>query len=282
MMDRIRENPRIYRPLRALRLWAGNMRGARQLNSIPGRVHFNDFMLASSGLEGASQYLKGGIRVVEILQSSLESCGKKMPALAACLEIGSGYGRVIRHVSRIMPASDVYACDVLEEAARFCSEEFGVQYFPRSFLGDAAYDNKFELIYLISVFSHLDSTSILALWSSIARMLRPGGVVVFTTQGKASAAQSRRYGRHWASREKAISDGLASRGYFYEKYGWYRENIGMTWVTGEFMMNLLEGSADTGKPMRFHAFNETALDGHQDVYIYEKLKVVEVGRDDKI
>jgi SAM-dependent methyltransferase len=270
-MDLIRENPRIYRPLRAARWWAGRIRGARKLEGVPRRVHFNDFMLRSSQPEDVRLYLQGAMNVVEILQRSLETCGKNISSLTSCLEIGSGYGRIIRHISQVMPPANIYACDVIEEGSRFCAREFGVNYFPRSSLADMRNADRFEFIYLISVFSHLDSASISKLWSQIVRMLKPAGMAVFTTQGKVSAGQVEKYGAHWEAEKAAISEALSSGGYFYEKYKWYKDNIGMTWVTEDFLRNLLEETPDSGESVRFCGFDEGILDGHQDVYTYQKM-----------
>lgn len=270
-MDLIRENPRIYRPLRAARWWAGRIRGARRLEGVPGRVHFNDFMLRSSGPEDVRLYLQGAMNVVDILQRSLETCGKSMPSLSSCLEIGSGYGRVIRHISRLIPPANTYACDVIEEGSRFCAREFGVNYVACSSLSEGRNANRFEFVYLISVFSHLDSASIVELWSQIVKMLKPGGVAVFTTQGRTSAGQVEKYGAHWQAEKAAISEALSSAGYFYEKYKWYKENIGMTWVTEDFLRKLLEKAPDSRGLVQFRGFEEGILDGHQDVYTYEKV-----------
>ena len=270
-MDLIRENPKIYRPLRKARWWAGRIRGARELDGVPGRVHFNDFMLRSSRPEDAKLYAQGAMNVVNILRTSLEACGKNISSLSSCLEIGSGYGRIIRHISRMMPPANIYACDVIEEGSRFCAREFGVNYLPCASLSAASYSSQFELIYLISVFSHLDSASIAKMWSQIVKLLKPGGVAVFTTQGRISAGQVEKYGTHWGAEKAAISNALSNAGYFYEKYKWYKDNIGMTWVTEDFLRGLLEERPESGETLRFCDFEEGILDGHQDVYIYQKM-----------
>lgn len=270
-MDLIRENPRIYRPLRAARWWVGRVRGARKLDGVPGRVHFNDFMLRSSQPEDVRHYLQGAMNVVDILQGALKICDKSISSVSSCLEIGSGYGRIIRHISRMTPPTNIYACDVIEEGARFCAGEFGVNFIPCTSLSDASNAGRFEFIYLISVFSHLDSTSIAELWSQIAKMLKPGGVAVFTTQGKVSAGQVEKYGAHWAAEKAVICEAISNTGYYYEKYKWYKDNIGMTWVTEDFMRNLLEEAPECKDIMRFRGFDEGILDGHQDVYTYQKM-----------
>jgi SAM-dependent methyltransferase len=228
-------------------------------------------MLQSSGAEDVRWYLQGAKNVMGILQKSLAICGKEMSSLSSCLEIGSGYGRIIRHVSgRIQPAN-VFACDAIEEASHFCSEEFGINCVPCRSLSEARNHDRFELIYLISVFSHLDSVSIANLWAKIVTILKPGGVVVFTTQGNVSAGQSERYGNYWAAKKSGICEALLKSGYFYEKYKWYEENLGMTWVREDFLRDLLEDRRQPREMVQFRRFEEGALDGHQDVYTYQKI-----------
>jgi SAM-dependent methyltransferase len=259
VMDRIRENPRIYQALRAVRWGAGNILGARPVPGIHGRVHYNDFMF-----EGTETYLQGTKSAISIIEEALDSCHRDLDSISSCLEIGSGYGRLIRQMVQLIPSSKIYACDVIEEAARFCSSEFGVNYLPSPSMIDGAYGDRFDLIYLISVFTHIDADTMSKLWSNIVRMLRSGGVVVLTTHGQISADQIESYGTHWAKAELAIRRALRRDGYYYRKYKWYNENIGMSWVTEGYMRGLLTAAA-----MEFRWFRSGGLD-NQDVYCYQK------------
>ena len=82
----------------------------------------------------------------------------------------------------------VWVSDVARAAVSFCVSEFGVRPF------SASEDDleTFELIYAISVLTHLAADDGRRVLDLFARRLRPGGAVMFTTHGRASLARGHR------------------------------------------------------------------------------------------
>ena len=118
--------------------------------------------------------------VVAMLPEDFELSGR------AILDFGCGAGRVIRHFGSEAESGDVWGCDIdrpsIEWAERnisppfhfLLSEELPSLPFP---------DERFDLIYAISVFTHLlDSWSAWLL--EMHRLLRPGGILVTSFLGR--------------------------------------------------------------------------------------------------
>ncbi len=98
----------------------------------------------------------------------------------------------------------------------------------------------------------------------IARALKPGGVLVFTTQGEISARTAERYNQFWLDKEFLNSE-LARNGYFYGKYPHYYEDYGMTWFTADRVKQLV---ARADKSLEFIDYDPGGLNNHQDVFVY--------------
>jgi SAM-dependent methyltransferase len=210
-------------------------------------------------------YTQGTQELMRLFNRRLAECGQDLAKSSPCLEIGCGYGRVIRAMSKVIPPSGIYGCDIVEEGARFCSSEFGINYIPCSAIGGPQLEGRFKFIYLISVFTHLDSETIAAMWAKSVKMLAPDGVVLFTTHGVPSLDHFANYGSYWMGRKGLVAESLRHAGHYYEKYKWYRENIGMAWMSEEYTKSLLRTPG-----LVFRHFGPGELDDHQDVYCYQK------------
>lgn len=255
-MAKLHRVPAAYRVLRAIRLSAGSVFGARRVPGVSGRVHFNDLMFAMGG----AHYAASGKEVVRILGESLKRCGRDFSSVSSCLEIGSGYGRIVRELVKALPPATISACDAVAEGPEFCAKEFGVNAVP---LYSMACPGAYDLVYLISVFTHLDLEYISEMLADITASLKPGGVLIFTTHGEVSARKIEIYGSPWREKKTEIIQQLTTTGFFYEKYSWYKTNIGMTWITEARMKNLLHG-------LRLVSCEPAGLEGHQDIFTYTK------------
>jgi SAM-dependent methyltransferase len=125
-----------------------------------------------------------GARVAENL---LEALGSRL-ALgpdSKILDFGCGCGRVITHFRRAAPG-DLYGTDIDSEAIAWCQENlvaiggFSVN-DERPPLPYA--DAFFDLIYSVSVFTHLPEGRQLAWLSELRRVTKPGGYLVLSTHG---------------------------------------------------------------------------------------------------
>lgn len=104
------------------------------------------------------------------------------------LEWGCGPGRVIRHLQTSLgAAAEIYGSDYNQATITWCRENFPSITFVLNGLGPPLpfEPDFFRFIYSISVFTHL-SESISQQWvAELRRIVRPGGILVVTTNGDA-------------------------------------------------------------------------------------------------
>lgn len=102
------------------------------------------------------------------------------------LEWGCGVGRVVRNLPGLLPsATGIYGCDINPKMILWDKENIkGVQFHVVQFSPPTHYENGFfDLIYAISVFTHIDVEQQDAWLQEVHRILAAGGVFIFTTHG---------------------------------------------------------------------------------------------------
>jgi SAM-dependent methyltransferase len=102
---------------------------------------------------------------------------------ASVLDLGCGSGRVLTHVAQRV--ADATGCDVDAEAIAWGREHYPqIDWVPSRFDPPLPFANeRFELVYSISVFSHLDEQPADAWLEEVARLLVPGGVALLSVHG---------------------------------------------------------------------------------------------------
>lgn len=136
-----------------------------------------------TGTTDVEWYLKSGWLSSQCIRFALERNEIHLGDLAAILDFGCGSGRVIRYW-HTLPAA-VYGTDYNPELIRWCERHLRFAKFqvngPVPPLGYPS--NFFDLIYALSVFTHLDEAGQFAWMDELRRVAKPGGYVVITTQG---------------------------------------------------------------------------------------------------
>ncbi len=103
---------------------------------------------------------------------------------SSVLDFGCGWGRHIRYFLKDLPFTNLFGVDPHPGIITFCRKM--VQY-PNFLLSDYMPkldfpDEKFDLIYSFSVFSHLSEYAAQEWVNELFRILNPGGVLVFTVR----------------------------------------------------------------------------------------------------
>ncbi len=112
--------------------------------------------------------------------------GNSVGANTRVLDFGSGWGRFLLLFMKDVASANLFGIDVDPDVIGFCK----VSGLPANLATVPAYgpanfvQNSFDLIYSYSVFSHLAEPAHLAWIHEFARLLRPGGILVITTQGR--------------------------------------------------------------------------------------------------
>jgi SAM-dependent methyltransferase len=266
LLDGVKRVRPAYAGARRVRFALGSLRGARLVPGLRGRVHYNDFMLRSTDSAHVESYRAGAERFIAVLDKSLEEAGRSWDSIDACLEVGCGYGRIVRELRDRIPASRIFVSDVIDDAASFTASEFAVTQVPVLEAIRAEYQGRFDLVYLLSVYTHLRRDLVQANLRALSSSLAPGGIAVFTVHGQGSADTAERYEQYWLDKYRVLA-GLARDGYYYARYPYYYDEYGLTWFTEDAFKALV---ASTAPGLEFVAYHPTRLDEHQDVFVYRK------------
>jgi len=107
---------------------------------------------------------------------------------ARILDFGCGYGRVLRVLGEEFPRASITASDVDREAVDFCERTFGATgVYASTDPREIRFEDKFDLIWVGSVFTHIDETAWEGLLRVLAAALADDGLLIFTTEGPAVA-----------------------------------------------------------------------------------------------
>ena len=140
--------------------------------------------IRNTGTTDVQWFHEGGALSADTVREAVVGLGLDMRELDRILDFGCGCGRVLRHW-RDLGGVEIYGTDyqhrLIEECRRvvpFARLSVNKLEPPLPFA-----DAFFDLVYSFSVFTHLDERQQLLWRDEIRRVLKPGGVLVMSTQG---------------------------------------------------------------------------------------------------
>ncbi len=139
--------------------------------------------LMVAGTDDAEWFLTAGVRAAESLTAILAKAGVALHQCRNVLDFGCGCGRVIRHL-RHLPA-ELHGCDTNPIAVEWCDANLPFGRFAVNAMESLLdYDDEsFDLIYALSVFTHLPQ-ELQSRWiAELRRVLKPGGVLLVSLHG---------------------------------------------------------------------------------------------------
>lgn len=135
------------------------------------------------------EYLSDGWRTLSELMLLIEEAGYSLTEMQHVLEFASGYGRFTRHLVKAIPGK-VDCADVLPGTAEFLHEQFAVNAFYSSHDPDKiAYPRQYDMVFVLSLFTHLPVNMWASWLRNLARGIKPGGLLVFSVHNEAAATQ---------------------------------------------------------------------------------------------
>jgi SAM-dependent methyltransferase len=219
--------------------------------------------------EEIASYAERARNVLRNITESLDAGGRTFEDVERWLDFGCGYGRVIRFLVERVPPERVWASDVLREGVEFCASEFGVHPLPSQPNLEAVELEPFDVVYAISVLSHLNERNSRSLLRVLGEALRPGGIVVFTTHGRRSLENPGLYGGEFEDRREEITRGVAEQGLAFIPYAFTGgEDYGMAWHARQWIEATV--AELHGDALRLIRFVPHGLDDHQDVFAFQR------------
>jgi len=136
-------------------------------------------MVRVAGTADADWFLRSGRAAYDAIAAHVP-----LDEVRAVLDFGCGCGRVTRYWADF--SGDVCGSDVSDAAIAWCRANLSFARFETNALAPplALPDASFDLVYALSVFTHLTEELQLAWRDELRRVLRPGGRLLATTHGR--------------------------------------------------------------------------------------------------
>ncbi len=268
-VELVRRNPVTWHAARRGRAAILDALPRRRFAEVSGRFHRGDDMFASYGAASADtarRYVESGRETIGLIIDRLRSGGIE-PLEADCwLEVGSGYGRLLRALVERVPPTRVWGVELDARARAFCEREFGVHTVASTPRFATANHPRANAIYSVSVLTHIDHNGSRAFLDYLASATQPGAVVLFTSQGPASLEQLERYdGGRFAAHRPELWASISSTGVGFVAYGYGDRALGMTWHDPAWIEDTIRAHHPS---LRKVAYEPAGLDGHQDIWVY--------------
>lgn len=199
-------------------------------------IHKNDVMFNSA--QKPEHYFWVGECTVDLLLGILAQAPTTY--VGEILDFGCGYGRVGRYLKAMFPWKNITFADVDEQATAYCSSKFKGNAFttPKNF-GDLKIDSKYDIIWLGSVFTHIDYERMNLLWSKLFAALKPNGILVGTFRGSKMYDQYK-LNPEAAERDKDLIKQYENSGFAYRKYPGWADDWGLSLVSSAKLIALGE------------------------------------------
>jgi 2-polyprenyl-3-methyl-5-hydroxy-6-metoxy-1,4-benzoquinol methylase len=102
------------------------------------------------------------------------------------LDFASGYGCVSRHLRLALPNSEIATCDIHSAAVSFNEKVLGLRSYLSSVTPEKLALPEHDAVFAMSFFSHMPNATYIRWLQALARLLAPGGALIFTANGYAT------------------------------------------------------------------------------------------------
>jgi SAM-dependent methyltransferase len=151
---------------------------------VPEKIHPEDLLFWSTGADVQS-YFDNGHATAHTIKGIVEQF-PSLPRPFSFLDFASGYGRVSRHFRNVFPDAKVTTCDIHPAAVEF-SRSLGLAAVASAAIPEQFDPGQcFDVICALSFFTHLPRETWGRWLHRICRFLKPGGILIFTTHGRAT------------------------------------------------------------------------------------------------
>lgn len=142
----------------------------------------DEWLFETFQLDYQNYFDDGKLAAKEILDWTVELIPSEMPTI---LDWGCGTGRIIQQLHQFNPYALLYAADINTQMIEWDHQNIkDVHFSAISSIPPTTYPaNYFDLVYGISVFTHLPSKLQDEWLVELRRLIKPGGILLITTHG---------------------------------------------------------------------------------------------------
>jgi SAM-dependent methyltransferase len=145
-------------------------------------------MVRVVGHSDADRFQAYGRACAEAIREAVTHHGKSFSRLESILDFGCGCGRVARYW-KDLPETQISGCDLQSAAIDWCRSNLPFLDARVSGLSPPLpfERRRFDLIYALSVFTHLSQQAQIEWMAEFRRVMAPGGMLLFTVKGERHA-----------------------------------------------------------------------------------------------
>ena len=191
-------------------------------------------LMRRTGAKSLWHYWDGGIRSYLPIAVLAEHYGVDLRSAVAVLDFGCGVGRQLLHFTRDYPRPKYAACDVHPQYVEFVTRAYPyVSASVSAFNPPLTYaDHQFDMLYSVSVFSHLHPDTHARWLKELSRVLKPGGYAFLTIEG-ATAVRGTMARKVWEENPDEAVAALERDGVRFSEYkdlAWQKTHEGAGFV----------------------------------------------------
>ncbi len=176
----------LYRSAIRLQCWYSDRIKTKRHDDLPVPPAMLRFRVGES--VSVETFFAVGKNTVRDIEVALESIGKPLEHFNSILDFGCGCGRTLMWLPKTLRGKTFYGTDVDEASVRWCQTNLHyADCTVNSSLPPTTFsDGNFDLVYAISVFTHVNEEHQLKWLSELHRILKPGGLLLLSVHGRHS------------------------------------------------------------------------------------------------
>lgn len=168
-------------------------------------------------VKGPKWYFPVGVSAIECLLAGLIAA--PTTAINTILDFGCGYGRVGRHLRACFPNAGITFSDIDPVATQFCADTFdGEALRSTNDFGQLAFPRQYDLIWIGSVFTHLDLYRMRVLFTKVFGALSEKGLLLMTTHGARCLSMAAQHPYLQSDRWRTVVADYQRSGFGYAPY----------------------------------------------------------------
>jgi SAM-dependent methyltransferase len=177
-------------------------------------------------------YLIGGATALRCIKQAMTAAGRS--DVENVLDLPCGFGRVLRILKAAFPGARFTACDINRDGVDFCARTFDARPVYSAFdPSEVELGERFDLIWVGSLFTHLDGDRWPVLLDLLLDSLVPGGLLVFTTFGRLGQQRLRIMTMEDDQIERMLAD-YDNHGFGFQGFSW-DPHWGMTITSADWV-----------------------------------------------